>query len=217
MRVLVQAGQWSLGAVVVVVVGVVLLDEVWDVEASGVEKVIGMRVFRERGCGEVGEEPGQREWSFGVLEEGVFVVVVVVEGVSAGTQKEGRVGLEDWIGRLLVVWCLRGLSCRECRRGCTCSSSIAFRAFARSSLAFCSICSSSNSNFRFTPRPSVSLFFPSFMVVMPFWGLRPAVPPSNPIMVFSNSRILLSFSSSALFPSFSASSLLLRSSSFSSL
>lgn len=93
-RVLVQAGQWSLGFSVSVVLVVGFVSEV--------EKLIVMRVFRLRGWVEVGEEPGQRGWSFVGVGEG-FWVVVEVDGVRAGTQKEGRVALEDCGARLLVL------------------------------------------------------------------------------------------------------------------
>ena len=83
MRVLVQAGQMCLEAGVE--------DSLSGALGSAVENEIVMSVFRLRGWVEVGEEPGQRGWSLG----GVVRCFWVVEGVSAGTQKEGRVALED--------------------------------------------------------------------------------------------------------------------------
>lgn len=94
----------------------------------------------------------------------------------------------------------------------TFSSSMAFRAFARSSLVFFSTSSASSSNFRLTPRPSLSLR--SCVAALPLVFL---VAPSIPIIVFSKSLTLLSLSSSAFSLFCSSSSLLLRSPSFSNL
>ncbi len=111
-RVLVQAGQWILvpsgSWLLLVVLRVLLLDMVEeplivdadaDVDGleSGLEKLSVMRIFRDKGCVEVGEEPGQRGKSFAV---GVGLLVVV-EGVRAGTQKEGSVVFEDYVERVL--------------------------------------------------------------------------------------------------------------------
>lgn len=55
-----------------------------------VEKEMEMRDFRLRGCGAEGAEAGQMGESFAKeAEDWGFV-----EGVRAGTQKDGRVGLE---------------------------------------------------------------------------------------------------------------------------
>ena len=89
-----HAGQWIL----VLSASFLLWSGVWalglgfvDAWELGVEKLIVMRVFSERGCVEDGEEPGQRGVSF-IVEWGWLVV----EGVRAGTQKEGRVVFEDY-------------------------------------------------------------------------------------------------------------------------
>ena len=93
-RVLVQAGQWRLGfsLSVVLVAGFV----------PGVENLTVMRVLRDRGWAEVEEEPGQRGWSLAGVEEGFCEVEVEVDGVRAGTQKDGSVALEDYRLRVLI-------------------------------------------------------------------------------------------------------------------
>lgn len=138
----------------------------FEFEEVEVEKLIEMRDFKLRGCGFVEEEAGQRGEGF-AAEEGE-VLEVFVEGVREGTQKEGRVCFADF------------------------SSSIAFLAFALSSLTFFSISSSFSSNFRFTPRAVSLVSLPAPLA--PFPARCPA--PSNPIIVLSNSLTLLSFSSS---------------------
>ena len=57
-----------------------------------VEKLTGIRVLRERGCGKLSEEAGQKGWSLRGLVLDVDVCVALDEGVSDGTQKEGRTG-----------------------------------------------------------------------------------------------------------------------------
>ena len=60
-------------------------------ESEDVLKVIGIRVLRDKGCVDVGEEPGQNGWSL------TAVVAALVElGVRDGTQKDGRDGFEDY-------------------------------------------------------------------------------------------------------------------------
>ena len=53
----------------------------------------GMRVLRERGCGFVLDEAGHRGWNFRC-----FGVELEAEGVRDGTQKEGRICLDDFGG-----------------------------------------------------------------------------------------------------------------------
>ena len=113
-RVLVQAGQWILvlsgsgwllGLEFLLVEalswGVLWLRMVVDADAdaceSGIEKLIVTRVFSERVWVEVGEEPGQRGESFTVG----LGLLVVVEGVRVGTQKEGSVVFEDYVETVL--------------------------------------------------------------------------------------------------------------------
>ena len=116
-RVLVQAGQWILvlsgsgwllGLEFLLVealswgvssLGVLWLRMVVDADAceSGVEKLIVTRVFSERVWVEEGEEPGQRGESFAVG----LGLLVVVEGVRVGTQKEGSVVFEDYVETVL--------------------------------------------------------------------------------------------------------------------
>ena len=95
-RVLVQAGQWRLGLSLSVVLVAVFVP--------GVENLTVMRVLRDRGWVEVGEEPGQTGWSLAGVEEGFCEVEVDVDGVRAGTQKEGSVALEDYgLGVLILL------------------------------------------------------------------------------------------------------------------
>lgn len=105
-------------------------------------KLMGISDLRDRVCLFKGDEAGQRGVSF----SGAVSVLIAFDGVREGTQKEGRVGFADcsWVSYLVKCRGRVGLDS-------TFSSSIAFLAFDRSSLAFLSISSSSNSNFRFTP------------------------------------------------------------------
>ena len=95
----------------------------------------------------------------------------------------------------------------------TFSSSKACLALILSCLAFFNISSSSNSNFRFTPLPSLAAESASTCpLLFPFLGL-----PSSPIVTFSKSSTALPLSSSTFSLSCSSSSLRRLSSSFSSL
>ena len=73
------------------VVGVVDAGVAVSLSEVVVLNLTEMRVLRERGWDVVVEEAGQRGWSLRGLEG----LLWVVEGVREGTQKEGRVGLED--------------------------------------------------------------------------------------------------------------------------
>lgn len=86
-RILVQAGQWRLGFSLSVVLAAVFVP--------GMENLMVMRVLRDRGWCEVEDEPGQRGWSLEGVGDGFCAVEVEVDGVRAGTQKEGSVALED--------------------------------------------------------------------------------------------------------------------------